>query len=862
MRNTLKYKSATWWVILMAFVYLTSSAQKRVANESDYHLWGTLLVDKLSNNGKWVSFQMQYDEHPDTLFVQSTNGKKRYEFPETYTGDFGADNWFASYNNDMHFTLLDLKAGIKEPIPAVESFEFASNGNHFISLELIDGIKRLKIRDTKKGVTTIDNVVTFKVSPNGMYLVFVRKSNSGIVANNLMLSTGEISPITSSEEGTYTTLEWKEDSSAVAFIHENDPEKESKNELYYFNLNTRRTQHISDDALQKSLPTKRISIGAISRLSVTAAGSVLFGVEPLEKDNRFSPDSIQLWNGNDKFVYTERKNYSNWENIPKMAVWSPKSEIVILINEGRSQLFFNGDMQYAVTYNQLESGPQYKEHRDLKFYVTNLSSGVTKQFLPNAIQLDISISPEGKYLSYFSEGNYWMYTFETNEHTNLTSEIKTVWDDAFASSFELFGGEAWGQGDKTLILHDKFDIYEVELSTLKVKRLTRGREDGCVYRKVRPEPSIYTAKFELYEKPAYNINKPLEVSCKCGTQSSFLLLSQNGKISPQEKGDFEILGVLKAKDADVYIYTKQRFDESPTLMVREKRGNPRELFKSNPFHKNFFCGKSEEIKYQNSKGKWLQGLLTYPANYDASKQYPMVVNIYEKQFYLFHRYQNPSLYNSTGVNSANLSNKGYFVFRHDIEYEVGEPGISATDCTVAAVKAALANKSINPKKIGLIGQSFGGYETNFIITQTNLFSAAVSGASVADLQRHYLSIGWYNGRPEVFRFEHQQWRMGKSLFDDREAYIRNSPVTFVENVTTPLLLWSGEGDRQVHYFQSIAYYLALRRLGKEQIMLLYPNEEHALVKPNFQVDLTTRVEDWFDHYLKDEQKEWISNGTK
>lgn len=102
--------------------------------------------------------------------------------------------------------------------------------------------------------------------------------------------------------------------------------------------------------------------------------------------------------------------------------------------------------------------------------------------------------------------------------------------------------------------------------------------------------------------------------------------------------------------------------------------------------------------------------------------------------------------------------------------------------------------------------------------------------------------------------------MGNSLFDNLESYRINSPLNKVKDINTPLLLWTGEQDRQVHYYQSIAFYLALRRLDKKEIMLIYPDEGHALLKPGNQADLTSRMESWLNFFLKDEPASWIENG--
>ena len=241
----------------------------------------------------------------------------------------------------------------------------------------------------------------------------------------------------------------------------------------------------------------------------------------------------------------------------------------------------------------------------------------------------------------------------------------------------------------------------------------------------------------------------------------------------------------------------------------------------------------------------------------------MSVYIYEKLSNELHMYVNPSLHNGGGFNISNLTAQGYFVLEPDLSFEMGDVGLSATDCVVSATKAVITMGLVQPDKIALTGHSFAGYEVNFIATQTNIFATIIAGAGVSDLIGSYLSIGWNNGRPEIWRYENDQWRMGKPLYEDMEMYSRNSPVMHAQNITTPLLIWTGELDRQVHYYQSIEFYNALRRLGKKEIMLIYPDNGHILTHGKSQEDFTHRYEQWLATYLKDTvAPEWITKGMQ
>lgn len=157
-----------------------------------------------------------------------------------------------------------------------------------------------------------------------------------------------------------------------------------------------------------------------------------------------------------------------------------------------------------------------------------------------------------------------------------------------------------------------------------------------------------------------------------------------------------------------------------------------------------------------------------------------------------------------------------------------------------------------------MGHSFGGYESAFIVTQTNMFAAAIAGAASTDLTSAFLSINWNTGKANMKRFKKEQYRLGVSPFEEPLTYLRNSPITNAAEIKKPLLLWSGKKDQQVHWHQSVELYLAMHRLQKNNIMLLYPNEEHSITNPENQKDLSIRILQWFDHFLKGEKPvEWI-----
>ncbi|RYZ44093.1 MAG: S9 family peptidase, partial [Sphingobacteriales bacterium] len=336
-------------------------------------------------------------------------------------------------------------------------------------------------------------------------------------------------------------------------------------------------------------------------------------------------------------------------------------------------------------------------------------------------------------------------------------------------------------------------------------------------------------------------------------KSGFYLLDFAKGESPLVYEDAEISNLIVSDGGNAIAFKEQTFDESPSIRVMSL-SKPAAIItavESNPHQKQFTWGSSKLIHYEDSHKNKLNGALFYPAGYEAGKKYPMIVYIYEKETYALHQYVNPTLENNNGFNVTNLTHQGYFVLMPDIEYREGDTGVSALDCITAAVRSVLAMGCVNPAKVGLFGHSFGGYEVNFIVTQTKMFAAAASGSASADIVSNYLEYKNHFECLDLWHFENQQYRMGKSFYDDQEAYHRNSPIEHASNITTPLLSWVGSKDNSVNPAQLMELYIALRRLKRKNIMLVYRDDGHVFSKTENQVDFTCRLEEWFDYYLKD-----------
>jgi dipeptidyl aminopeptidase/acylaminoacyl peptidase len=341
-----------------------------------------------------------------------------------------------------------------------------------------------------------------------------------------------------------------------------------------------------------------------------------------------------------------------------------------------------------------------------------------------------------------------------------------------------------------------------------------------------------------------------------------------GRIDPGQPGAKSIFfedakyNITKARDAETYLYTRQTFTEYPNYWVFGPNfSSGYKITDVNPQMRELaWSSGTRLIDYKSDKGDKLQAAIYLPANFDPSKKYPMLVTIYEKRSQGRHQFQSPA--DTKAPDPALFTNRGYIVMDPDIVYRVNDPGMSAVWCVIPAVKAAIATGMVDPKKVGLWGHSWGGYQTSFLVTQTNIFAAAIAGAPLTDMVSMYSSVYWNSGGANQAIFESSQGRFKGNFIDNYDAYIRNSPAFHANKVTTPLIILHNDKDGAVDFNQGITYFNTLRQLGKDVILLEYVGENHGLGKPVNQRDYAVRMTEWFDYHLKDAPAaDWIKSGV-
>lgn len=845
---------------------------KKQLTEADYHLWSTMEMQAVSAKGNWVSYHLAYESGNDTLFVRNKDVTKTYSFAKGYDGKFAGDAFFSCMMPDNVLSVLNLKIGVVKQLKGIVHYAFSGDGNtlvaltdaHQLTIERLDG----------SGTETIASVTEFYVNPTGTGMVYtIAKEKASLHYCPFDGNREHFQKLESDAEATYENIVWQRKGEAFAFVknYKDTLDIRSGKNLYLYRLAESKLYGFDANAEPAIGKGSTIESPIWTRFMISDDGKRVFFYLTEEAANSTEKPIVQVWNGNDAWPYPQVQQTGRFDKASKCAVWWPDSgRFLKLTSNALPKIMLNGDQKYVVTYNPMGDRPQFTQDFTADFYITNLSSGEKTKFLVDQMCDIAEITPSyaGKYVAYFKNKQWWVYDIASKKHLNVSIGIsESLADEAKDNSGvkPACGIVGWTKDDKEILLYDQYDLWCVGLADLKAKRLTKGRERGISFRLVYPLGEVkLTMNFDGFTFRELDLSNKLYLQAfgKDTKQSGFY--DWNGTEKPIVFKDKSITQLGFTATSDTYYYAEQDFDAPPAIMAIGRLKNaPKIVVQSNPHHFTYHWGNSQLISYTNSKNQHLQGVLYYPANYDSTKKYPMVVYIYEKLSQHLHTYVNPTLHNNIGINTSNLNAQGYLVLQPDISYTLDDVGISATDCVVSATKAVMAMGIVQLDKIGLTGHSFGGYEANFIATQTDIFATIVSGAGSSDLVNTYLSIGWNTGKVETWRFEDHQYRMQQPMYANMEGFLRNSPVMQAPKITAPMLIWTGEQDRQVDYHQSIEFYNALRRLGKKSIMLVYPNNGHILTESDSREDFTHRFEQWLATYLKDASApEWIAKGMQ
>ena len=890
-------------IFLIIFCFSAYSQGNKIMDESVYEEWTRIKGEKLLPKGDYVVYNTERIKHDPSVVVHDILAKKDYTFQpaKPFRTDYSGDHVFFLKTNKRdsirHWKRMDKdeddfpkdtlcifkladKSLIK--VPNVSKYHVPEKWSGYISLfqevagdSTTDDSKRMLLLDLVNNTTdtfpNIDKVVMAEEKP---YLYFtlsnmeeklgqyIRMSLEEKSLDTLLNFAGETLQLSSSKDGETSVLVINQDTTDTTPIYP---------ELFISKLSAESA--ISIEELKPKMIGKDMRISPDYKpVILDDSKRVFFGVAklPVEQDTNLLDEDIvnvEVWSYTDQKLYTVQEN--DLENTKKKAyvyaldlvennlhkLSGPEFPNVLFSNEieSNSCLIWSSE-----TYEKYMSWEGYT-YRDA--YLYDFNSGQRKKVLtkePGSVRL----SPKGRFAYWFNreEQSWKTLNMETGETVKLNNP-----ENIFGREIHdlpthpwPYGIAYWTERDDSLVIYDRYDLwsFDPELSG-SGRRLTEGRDASISFRYVDTD-----TENDFVKDGASIILKLFNEEDK---QSGYMTFNSKRNLSKIHNiEDYRFSSWMeRSKQGDTYLFTRENFATFPDLVICKGKtfDEPIAITNVNPQQKSYAWGTMHLVNWNAPDGNKLDGMVVKPGGFDDTKKYPVIINFYEKSSNGLHRHRAPFPHRST-INYAYYANRGYVILNVDVHYEIGYPGKSAYNTVLRGVDFLKQFDWVDQSNIALQGHSWGGYQIADILTRTDIFKCAESGAPVVNMTSAYGGIRWGSGLSRMFQYERTQSRIGATLWEKPDLYIENSPLFRMDKMSTPVLILHNDKDGAVPWYQGIEYFVALRRLDKPAWLLNYNDEPHWPVKLQNRLDFNKRMQQFFDHYLKgDAMPLWMKTGV-
>jgi dipeptidyl aminopeptidase/acylaminoacyl peptidase len=575
---------------------------------------------------------------------------------------------------------------------------------------------------------------------------------------------------------------------------------------------------------------------------------------------------LDVWHYNDDYLQPmQLKNLSAEQRRSYAAVIKPgdtkivqlgakDAENISLVDEG------NADWVLAQSNNGNRIALQWDGRTKTTAYAISTQDGSRRLIKANAIG-NFNASPAGKFVYWYEPEakNYFTWNTATGITKNISDKIKEPLYDVENDMPDFPGPSGitgWTANDQYFLVKDVYDIWQTDPNGIEQpKNITNGfgkrNKTEFNYVNLDREKRFIDADENIL----------LRSQDKTTKQGGFYTKKVNMVSDPVllTAGPYTFSSPLKAKAAEQYIVQRSNISKSELYATTDLK-ELTQLTDIAAQQKDYNWLTAELVKWKMFDGKMSEGLLFKPEDFDPKKKYPVIFYFYERDADGLFAYRGPSPSAST-INFAWFASNGYLIFDPNIYYKAGEPGNSAYNSVVSAAKYLSKMPWVDSTRMGLQGQSWAGYQIAYLVTRTNIFKAAWAGAAVSNMTSAYGGIRWASGMNRQFNYEKQQSRIGATLWQRPDLYIKNSPLFAADKVTTPLVMMNNDADGAVPWYQGIEFFTALRRLNKKVWLLQYNGEDHNLVERKNRKDLSIRLGQFFDHYMKDAKPaKWIKEG--
>ncbi|ACU62053.1 alpha/beta hydrolase family protein [Chitinophaga pinensis] len=864
-------------IFIHCFLYLviTAHAQKPPLRIDSFKSWPSIGYGNISNNGRFVYYNMQTAHEGETkTVVRATQTDWQTQFDELTDPTFNdrSNILFAICKDTL--LKLDLTSRKVSYVPDVSSFRLLKTGlDQWLLQRSVksNALSIIRLRDNKK--IALDSISDFVVSHNQQYLLLQQLNND----------TGRL-VLLNLKEAVYTTVFNGSGINNIIFDNTDQQfafwtDSSQLTQLWVGKTNIAGATCLYTEKQRGSANNVHVCAGCSFKFSSNGQHLFLTLQQPIKsavnnpnlvissyQDPILKTADFEGTNINDTITHLLASiNLNNKELIQltqaneEIILETPREETPdnYIIIRCRTQ--DSTDQTYTDAYN---------------YYLCSTASG--KRFpvkLNSQTGLkSIQISPGGKYLVYYDPAFSAYYSVSLSDLQRvkiLSSETESLLDfrlKDYPKAQHPVGITGWLSEDRHVLISTTCNIYLVDPEARQqTVNLTAGLQQNrhIIYHLPLSRYRLQPEKDGTFLLSALDLNnkkialqrwKPGSVVDPRNMHFQSVYIGNLKLFYPQLNRD-----IHKAVDRNSYLVRMESAGEAPNLYFTEDFEHFKQLSDIHP-QKNYNWLTSELHKYRDARGYDVEGVLYKPENFDSTKVYPLIINIYEQKSIELNKYEAPGNGSGGDIDLSRLVSNGYLVFKGNIVTEHKKPGEGALASVLAAVDHLKKYKWIDPSKMAITGHSFGGYEVNYIITHSNIFAAALSAAGVASIIESYSTPVGTAGTMWDGYLKDGPPKVVSALSDSVNLYVQNSPIFFAKNVNTPLLMMHNTEDGNVLFSQGLSFFAELKRLRKKVWMLTYRGDRHVVSEEN-QVDYYTRLSAFFDHYLKNKKMPSWMDGT-
>lgn len=813
-------------IALMIFSISFFKAQQRFEPDT-FKQWYQLGNISVSDDGKYSYFIRKYDDRKrDAVLLNNVTGNKIVS-GLAVKSDFGRD-FFIALDQNGALDVINLKNEKRLKIDQAKDFYICGNGNSCYVL-MNDGQLNMMKADQLKYVQIAKNISRFEISSDKKWMLAMSDQSSFFIE----LETGIRRNLGLVHKSNF--VRWNLISSSAKFDF-----------LVTAGNNYKMVSYDKSGILVKEIDVE--NPGKDYRLTGFTDSGQLIAIRG--RSAKKLHDSIEVWRTDD-LALGANLNKREGQSFDALIIDPMKKTTVSFpYTEGVTDVMLVFDDQYLLEVMAYANENFTDEHLIPGFKFKNISSGVVEF----SVQRSPSYIPTktGK-LFYFEGKDWWMYDPVLKVKRNLTAEI----DDQFFSynrqnikSTLPIDDLHFSEDQQTAYVTGKKNIWKMDTGTGRFTNLTQSKDKNISF-------EILNRSSELIEKMKWTEFKTVKedwLLIKTLHQNQLqegLIVVRDKKITIIEEPQIIQIDNVVIKN-NCFTYTIENSKLPQELKMYDlKKKKLKSVYSSNRSTlTSMALPASDLIYFTDNHGNETYTAVILPPDYDPAKKYPAIVRVYENTASSVKKFLSPSFYNQPGFNRSLAAMDGYIVIMPRIFYQINKPGESALEAVEDAVNKTAEKYSIDRDRLGIIGESFGGFEVNNIIANTKMFRAAVSGVSLSDITASYFSMSKKYLRPDIWRYTDQSFRFSGNFYELKDVYIKQNPVFHADRIDTPLLIWTGKEDSHVDWEQSVAMFIALKSLDKPVQLILFPKDGHALQRPSNQIQATIKIGEWFNKYLK------------